>query len=268
MPKWEKCAEVEAQRALALAPELAEAHEAMAAVHRWSDFDWEGTIQESDRALELNPSLHTPHRLRADSFRHLGLLDLVEREVQNARENDPGGPRDESILATITLLEGRYAEAVQQMTTPKGMERHYYSPQALFFSGETRRAIELAASMHAPDMAGRRLDALRASLLAASRKQQEAEQALAPLLTREYRDHHLAYSVGAAYAQLQNIREAVRWLRLSAEWGYVCYPWYSRDPLLKPLDTDPEFRQFLMEMRKTWEANKARFGSHAAAGVR
>jgi tetratricopeptide (TPR) repeat protein len=54
-------ARYEAGRALQLDPELAEAHVALAAVHRFQEFDWDTVIRESRRALELNPSLDIPH---------------------------------------------------------------------------------------------------------------------------------------------------------------------------------------------------------------
>ena len=47
--------------------------------------------------------------------------------------------------------------------------------------------------------------------------------------------HHVAYSIGTAYAQLGDPRAAVRWLERAAATGFPCYPWYARDPLLAPL---------------------------------
>ena len=47
---------------------------------------------------------------------------------------------------------------------------------------------------------------------------------LYPLVARDYRDHHLAHLVGAAYAQLANPMEAVKWLRRAADWGFAPTP--------------------------------------------
>ena len=65
-----------ANRALGLDANLAEAHEALAAVYRSSEFNWEQTIVESDRTLLLNPNLEQPHYYRAAAFYHLGLLGV------------------------------------------------------------------------------------------------------------------------------------------------------------------------------------------------
>ena len=56
-PKWGKCAGAEAQRALTVAPELAETHETMAAVHRWSTLTRSGHPGERPRSgVESQPA--------------------------------------------------------------------------------------------------------------------------------------------------------------------------------------------------------------------
>jgi hypothetical protein len=80
-------------------------------------------------------------------------------------------------------------------------------------------------------------------------------------------DHHVAYSVGAAYASLGDAAEAKKWLAEAARTGLPCYPWYARDPLLDPLRTDAEFRRFLTELQKSWLALAAKYGA-APGGTR
>ena len=86
---WGERAEQAARTALRLEPRLAEAHEALAAVYRGVEFDWDRTLDESRLALELNPNLDQPHVYRAAAFYHLGLLDTH-------RGRAPGGCRGES----------------------------------------------------------------------------------------------------------------------------------------------------------------------------
>jgi tetratricopeptide (TPR) repeat protein len=128
--------------------------------------------------------------------------------------------------------------------------------------------VLLPAEFLLPTVAGRRSDATRASFLAALGRKAEAESLLKRLLADSFRDHHIAYALGAAYAQLGNSDQAVGWLQKAAEWGFVCYPWYVRDTLLRPLEKARGFETLRQNLRKTWEINKARFGSRteAAAG--
>jgi eukaryotic-like serine/threonine-protein kinase len=267
--KWELCAAEEARWALKLDPDLAEAHEAIAAVHRWTEFDWENTIRASDRALELNPSLYNPHRYRGDAFRHMGLLDLVDNEIRIARENNPGAHAEDFGLAVAAALwDGRYRDALSvpgSTSLPASFQSGWYPAHALFYLNERERAVTMLEAMHEPTMAGRRSDAARASFLAALGRKAEAESLLKPLLADSFRDHHIAYALGAAYAQLGNNDQAVGWLQKATEWGFICYPWYARDTLLRPLEKDSRFETLRENLRKTWEINKARFGSRTEA---
>jgi serine/threonine-protein kinase len=254
---WEQCAKEEAQRALRLDPNLAEAHEAMAAFHRWSEFEWDQTIRESDASLNLNPSLYNPHVYRGDAFRHMGLLDLVAKEVRSAKENNPSANVGDGLSSATALWDGRYADAV-------GTEGAY-SAHAFFYLNQPERAISMLTKWHTPTVNGRRADAGRACFLAALGRKAEAQELLTTITSTTYKDHHLAYSIGAALAQLGNMPEAIRWLRKAVDEGFVCYPWYARDPMLKPLSGDAEFQRMMQQMRATWEQNKARYGSKTEA---
>jgi hypothetical protein len=73
-----------------------------------------------------------------------------------------------------------------------------------------------------------------------------------------YMDHHVAYSVGAAHAQLGDRAEAQRWLTRAVETGFPSYPWYARDPLLQPFRASQEGATFLSALRQSGEATKGR----------
>jgi len=67
--------------------------------------------------------------------------------------------------------------------------------------------------------------------------------------SRPYRDHHVAYSLGAAYAGLGNNDEAMRWLQQAAQSGFLCRPWYESDPLLEPLRGHREYVELIAYVR-------------------
>ena len=77
----------------------------------------------------------------------------------------------------------------------------------------------------------------------------EASRFIERVLTRGYRDHHVAYSLGAAYAQLGDPAAAHRWLRTAADTGFPCLPFFERDPLLEPLRRRADFSQLLQHVR-------------------
>ena len=73
-------------------------------------------------------------------------------------------------------------------------------------------------------------------------------------------DHHVAYSLGAAYAQLGNAQEALRWLDQATRTGFPCYPWFVRDPLLQPLRSDARFTALVERLRVQHDGWVGRWG--------
>lgn len=259
--KWGAIAEREAQRALDIEPALAEAHLARAAIFRKAEFDWERTIEESDRALALNPSLALPHYFRAAAFYHLGLLELVEAEVEAGLAKDPTDRVEPARTRGATaFFSGRWDEAIQhleevQRLSDKPLSDHLLA-QALYYSGDETSAIvmlqELTAAQSAS--AANRSRATLASILAARVERQRAEELLQQVRASGYMDHHVAYSLGVAHGRLGDQHEAVRWLREAMETGFPCYPWYARDPLLAPLRSSSELRRLLADLERSWRA--------------
>ncbi len=86
---WEERAKQAASRALELDPNLAEAHEALAAVYRFTEFEWDRTIEEATKAIELNLNLEWPRYYRARAFFHLGLLEQTDHEARAGLEINP-----------------------------------------------------------------------------------------------------------------------------------------------------------------------------------
>jgi TolB-like protein/Flp pilus assembly protein TadD len=261
---WRERAEREASHALELDPNLAEAHKALAAVYRYTEFDWERTIAESTRALALNPNLELPHFYRATAFYHLGLLELVDGEVRAGMEINPGN-RVEPLRAqgVAAFFSGRFAEAERFLEEVQrlGAEpvANWYLAQAHYYQGEPARAEPMLAQVRRGGQPDTRAQATLASFLAARGERVRAEELLHAITTGTYMDHHVAYSLGAAYAQLGQHDEALRWLRNAADTGFPCYPWYERDALLQPLHSNPEFQRFMEELRKSREVAKARY---------
>lgn len=266
-PGWGQRAVREARAALALDSTLAEAHEALAAVYRKSEFDWEATIAESRRALQLDPSAPQPWFYMAGALYHLGLLAEAERAVHMGLDAQPSADRTEALrtLGTIALAAGRYTEAatllqdVQRLSDRPVSDTHLAF--AYYYAGESARAEHLLEPLltSRSASAAARADAALASF-AAARGDRDRARTLLAAAERGMVDHHVAYSIGVAYAQLGNGPSAVRWLRTAAETGFRCYPWYARDPLLEPLRRDSSYQALEEELRRGWERDGVRFG--------
>ena len=264
--QWRERAEREVRAALQLDPNLAEAHWALAVVYNGTDFEWDRAAEASRRALELNPSLDSAHQTLAGAYFHLGLLDLVEGELQAAEEINPQIPVDrrDRLMALVVLHSGQYAEAIrllEKRSRALGPDvlMDWFLAQARYYHGERDEAEKMLAELQRGDEPDVRAQATLASFLAARGERTQAQELLRAAMARPSFEHHAAYSAGAMYAQLGQPAEAVRWLRRARDTGWFCYPWYVNDPLLFPVKQVLEFREFMEEFRKNWEAAHARY---------
>jgi len=110
--RWGERAETEARAALALDPDLAEAHLARAAVARKREFDWNATITAGRRALVLNPNLEQARFFVAAAFYHNGYMEEALGEMEQGRSLR-GVDEIEPIRieALVALFSGSFAPA-------------------------------------------------------------------------------------------------------------------------------------------------------------
>jgi DNA-binding winged helix-turn-helix (wHTH) protein/TolB-like protein/tetratricopeptide (TPR) repeat protein len=261
---WLERAQRESRVALDLDSELAEVHEALAAVYGQTDFDWPRTVDESRRALALNPSLPMPHYYIARAFYHLGLLEMVEGEVRAGLDIDPVNRMEPFRLRGTTALVGsqfddakHWFEEARKLSAPAVTD--WYFAQALYYTGDHQGAEKLLRTLHGSAQAEQRARATLASFLAARGDRAEAESLVDRTLATGYMDHHVAYSLGATYSQLGRPAQALTWLRKATDIGFTCYPWFSRDPLLQPLYSNPEFNRLLSSLKDDLEEARTRY---------
>ena len=222
-------------------------------------------IQESRRALELNPSLDVAHLYLAAAYFHVGLLDKAEAEVHIARELNPENRIEPlEILGAISLFAGRTTEAARHLSQVHDQSDSrivkYLLGWTLYYD-EPRRGEALLETMI--DGEGP-LSANARATLAAIRAARGADAEARALVTRLAQEpgllHHAAYGLGAAYAQLGDPVMALRWLSQAATTGFSCYPWYERDPLLDPIRNDPRFTAFMRDLQRSWQDTRAKYG--------
>ena len=248
--RWADRAKEEASRAVALAPDLAEAHEALAAVYRFDEFDWESVMDESGRAIALNADLELPHQYRGAAAFHLGLLDLAEREARIALDLNRTRPFEPlRILGVSALARGSWPVAEEYLSevARRSDIGDWSEAIALFQLGRRTEAEALLRERGGGETRQARAAAVLASFLAATGRTSEARD-LIERASRGLIDHHVAYSIGVAYGQLGDHARAVTWLKRAIQTGFPCYPFFVSDPLLAPLRHDASFRALLHEV--------------------
>ena len=261
--RWGERAETEARLALALDPDLAEAHLARAAVARKREFDWNATITAGRRALVLNPNLEQARFFVAAAFYHNGYMEEALGEMEQGRSLR-GVDEIEPIRieALVALFSGSFAPARAHLEEVSRLSSQAigdtYLALAYYYSGSVDRGRTMLESLvsHRSASTAARAGAALAGILAAQGESPAARTYVDRVLKGEYRDHHVAYSLGAAYAQLGDIKEAQRWLHTAADTGFPCLPWFERDPLLQPLRRLPEFSTLLEYVRERRESSR------------
>jgi TolB-like protein/Tfp pilus assembly protein PilF len=102
-----------AQRALTLAPDLAEAHVALGVFHYYGFREYEPALAQFQRAIELQPNNSTPLEFVAFVHRRQARWDATVNELKRAMEQDP---RDASLVGNLAqtycfLRQWKEAEA-------------------------------------------------------------------------------------------------------------------------------------------------------------
>ena len=106
-----------------------------------------------------------------------------------------------------------------------------------------------------------RSQAALASVEAAAGDRDAARRRALAIEHGPYLDHHVAYSLAGAWAQLGDVAAAVRWLQSAADTGFPCFPSIERDPLFDPIRADVHFRTFFESLRQRFQADAARYGA-------
>jgi len=262
---WDKRAHAAAQTALRLDRDAAQAHEALAAVFRSAEFDWQAVITEATRALERNPTLDQSHMFLASAFMHLGLLDRASSEARVAMGLNQANVEEPLRVQGMAAMHGgqydlavpllREAREASQLPTEWNLGYAYYNAG---HKGEAEAMLRAIRGKSARTQ--RRAQATLASFLAARGEAGEARQLIATLIAPgSYMDHHVAYSLGAAFAQLDMPEEALRWLTEARRTGFACYPWFERDPLLDRLRQDRAFQAFMEDFKQAWGTTKEQY---------
>ena len=137
-----------ADRAIQLDSRLAESHVALGSVYARNG-QWDLAERSFRRAIELDPSLSTPHYLFARFVLWpLGRIDEAAREALAATENDPLSPWARYELAAMLLSAGRYDEAARycEQLPSEMVSRSECVGRARLAQGRTADAIQVLAS--------------------------------------------------------------------------------------------------------------------------
>jgi tetratricopeptide (TPR) repeat protein len=234
-------------RALALNPNLAQAHVEMARIKQQVDFDWVGANSSIQRALALEPGNPEVIGFAADSAVIAGRFDKALPLLRRVLDVDPLNAGGWERLGEAEFFMGQLNQAAADCKkalelNPDVWSGHIYLSQIYIFQGRPQDAL--------PEIELVRYDLWRAILHAvayyALGRQKEADVALSELIAKYHA--HNAYEIARVYAFRKLSDEAFQWLdRAYAEHddGLIQT---KVDPLLKNLHNDPRYTALLKKL--------------------
>jgi serine/threonine-protein kinase len=242
---WPK-ARIDAEKAVAIAPALAEAHAALGWVRFFTEWRFAEGLSELKRAKELAPANPTANDLLARMIVYLGRLDEAEKQGRQAVQSDPLASAPQNNLARILWYEGKLDEA--DATARKAAELQPNSASSRRWQvlvaikrGDSETALREAQLE--PDESYRRFELAVAQYARGDRA--AADAALADLIAH---DQGLDYQVAQVYAVRGEKEKAFEWLQVAFDNHDTGMLALLVDPLLRSLSDDPRYKALLAKM--------------------
>lgn len=116
-------AETATGKALALDPQLADAHSSLGRIKYSHDWDWRGAEESFRRAIELNPNGVNAHQYYARLLTTLGRYDEALAEIYKARELDPRSADLGVPLFAILEKQGKFEEGLKVLQATLEMDK-------------------------------------------------------------------------------------------------------------------------------------------------
>ena len=260
------------QRALAIQPGLAQAH-GVKGYLLWNPangFPHEQAIAEFQAALALDPKLVEAHTWLAAVYFHIGLLDESEDESQTALNLDPSKNVARLHRAVAQSYAGRYKEALQGFRSlPADLSSELAGSTTawcLLNLGRVDEASDLIRRLlvQFPADVGGQLAGVNAVVLAAKGDSSAAEAAIAEAVEKGSgfgHFHHTTHFIADTYALMDRTADALKYLHMTAETGFPCYPLFNNDPNLEAIRSDPGFQDFLSDQKAIWEERITKYGA-------
>ncbi len=256
-PKYVQEGLKHAHRAAQLAPDLAEAHMAVALAYSYMGQEYlEEQYESLKRALRLEPNNQEIFLKISGFCVGLGLKEelfkhLTEMERLNPKEFWPTRTR-----GFWNLFHSNYPAAIREFEKYREREPDdatvlTYLALAYAGNGEKEKASKTPTEM-VP---------LVKALLFAMLNERNAAIALLDKEAEEVAnlDPVFAYYLASTYSLLAEKDKAIRRIDRAIELGWLDYSIYEKDPNLNNLRSDPRFIEILSRLKTEWEANQKKY---------
>ena len=237
----------DAEKAVAIAPSLAEAHAALGWVRAFTEWKFAEGLSELQRAKELSPANPTANDLLARVIVYTGRMEEAERQARQAVELDPLSAATQFTLGRVLFYAGKLDEAYaagRKMAElyPSASSSHRWQVLVAVQRGDGETALREAQLE--PDDSIRPFQLALAQYVRGDRK--AADAALADLIANS-RDG-LAYQVSQVYAVRGEVDKAFEWLQIAFDNHDGGMPSLLVDPVLRGLRDDARYKNLIVKV--------------------
>jgi serine/threonine-protein kinase len=247
-------ARAHADRAMRLAPDLAEALASSAAVASILEWDWTRGEALFQRAIEVNPNFSLGHYLYA-------ITNLAPRArwedaliaMDRALELDPVSPVLYRDLGVVHYLRGEYGEAAAALRSAATLDPSFrgslfWLGRTLAEEGQVDEALEMFEARRSAPGANTRVLAAIVHTLALMGRRAEALERLAALERAAAAGGVPPLNMAIAQLGLGRFDEALENLELAYRQREVPLYQVAVDPIYRPVHHSPRFQAIVREM--------------------
>ena len=243
-------AKAAAEKALALDPELAEAHSTLGLIPSRFEWDWGAAEGSYLKALELYPGDPIANQRYGIFLCRMGRHDEAVEAIRRARDLDPLSLTISNAVGVIFHMAGRYDEAIEQYRRNLELSESYYRTQ--YNLGRSYLELShyedaVAALDQARAMSGDRpyLGAMLGYAYGRAGQTRPAEEALEEVSLRGASQYVSPASFALLHLGLEDFDAAFVQLDRAVEERAALLTWLRVDPVFDPIREQPRFADLL-----------------------
>ena len=249
-----------AQKALEIDDDLAEAHASLAYVKFYHDRDRSSAELEFRRAIQLNPSYAQAHHWFALVLAAMNRPVEAISEAEIAQRLDPRSPSIKTATAIVYFMSGRFAEALSECDKALSIDESFvpalkvkrwvytstferekaldaFRKEMTYSGGSSTDAGWKLIELQIPDDHGDR----------AARLAELEKITAAPAIRNN--PFVFAFEAALAYNGLGETDKAIGWLERSEAAGAHSFVLAAADPRVANLHPDPRFQRLIAKLR-------------------
>lgn len=243
-----------AEKALAINPDLADAHASLGYIQFRYDYDWPRAEASLKRAIALNPSLLSARQWYAISLAWAGRLPEARLEMDRALLLDPLSLPTLTFSAWLHYFDRDYDQAVAVFDRALAIDPNYvvafrrrgWALQMQQRHDEAIASFERARALSSGDLI--ETAALGRGYAMAGRRAEMLET-IKELQNRDVTGEMTAYSIGEIYAAAGDAPMALAFLEKAADARSIWLVFLKAEPVFDRIRSEPRFQQLVDRIR-------------------